>query len=47
MKKHFKKWNLPESRIYLAIILVFVLILFQFDYWIGGLALALFQIEIR
>jgi c-di-AMP phosphodiesterase-like protein len=44
MKKHFKKWNLPESRIYLAIILVFVLILFQFDYWIGGIALALFLV---
>ncbi|MDD4679743.1 MAG: hypothetical protein PHP79_02470, partial [Clostridia bacterium] len=44
MKKHFKRWNLPESRIYLAIILFFVLILFQFDYWIGGMALALFLV---
>ena len=44
MKKHFKKWNLPESRIYLAIILVFVLILFKFDYWIGGLSLVLFLV---
>ena len=42
MKKSFKIWNLPEAKIYLAIILFLVIILLQFDYWIGGLAFVLF-----
>jgi c-di-AMP phosphodiesterase-like protein len=42
MKKHFKRWNLPEAKIYLAIILFLAIILIQFDYWIGGMAVVLF-----
>lgn len=45
MKKHFKRWilpNLPEAKIYLVIILFLAIILLQFDYWIGGLAIVLF-----
>lgn len=42
MKKHFKRWNLPEAKIYLAIILFLAIILVQFDYWIGGMAVVLF-----
>jgi c-di-AMP phosphodiesterase-like protein len=42
MKKHFKRWYLPEAKIYLAIILFLAIILVQFDYWIGGIALIMF-----
>jgi len=42
MKKSFKRWNLPEAKIYLAIILFLVIILVQFDYWIGGMAFVVF-----
>ena len=44
MKKHFKKLNLPEARIYLAVVLFLALILLRFDYWIGGMALLVFLI---
>ena len=37
-----KRLNLPEVKVYLAIILFFVLILFQFDYRIGGMSFLVF-----
>jgi c-di-AMP phosphodiesterase-like protein len=42
MKNHFKRLNLPEANVYLAVILLLTAILVQFDYWIGGMALAVF-----
>ncbi|MGI6537520.1 MAG: DHH family phosphoesterase [Caldicoprobacterales bacterium] len=44
MKKHLSKWRFPETKIYLAIILFFAIILLQFDYWIGGMAFVVFLI---
>jgi c-di-AMP phosphodiesterase-like protein len=42
MKNHFKKLNLPEAKVYLAVILFFVVILVQFDYVIGGMSFVVF-----
>ena len=42
MDNRFKKWNIPESKIYLTIIFVFVLVLLMYDYRMGGVALLLF-----
>ena len=44
MKSPFKRWNLPEARIYLAVILFFAAILTLFDYRIGGMAFVVFLI---
>ncbi|HHY82228.1 MAG TPA: exopolyphosphatase [Clostridiales bacterium] len=43
MKNHFR-WNLPEAKTYLAVILLFAIILLTFDYLIGGLAFAIFLV---
>ena len=42
MKNHFKKLNLPEARIYLAVVLFLALVLLRFDYRVGGMALLVF-----
>ena len=42
MKNHFKKLNLPEAKVYLAVILFFVVVLAQFNYWVGGMSFVVF-----